>query len=158
MLLASGHPEEAAQMAWLEAAMRAAGDRRIAWFLHRPLFLDDPDEGETGYWALAPGPQARLIELVRRYSVALVGSGHLHRAHDFRCGHSRYVWAPSSAFLVGPGIGTQSMPGENRLGAVLYQLDGTAFDAEIMDVPGLVPYLLDDVIDEVYPRPAAARG
>jgi 3',5'-cyclic AMP phosphodiesterase CpdA len=49
LLLGSGHPEEAAQAAWLEAAMQQADGRRIAWFLHRPLFLDSPEEGDTGY-------------------------------------------------------------------------------------------------------------
>ena len=48
------------------------------------------------------------------------------------------------------------MPGENRLGAVRYQLDGAALAAQIIDVPGLSPHLIDDVIDEVYPRPPEA--
>jgi alkaline phosphatase D len=43
--------------------------------------------------------------------------------------------------------------GESRLGAVRYRLDGTALEAEIIDVPGLVPHFLDEVVDEVYPRP-----
>lgn len=153
MLLGSGHPEEAAQAAWLEAAVTSAAGRRIAWFLHRPLFLDTPDEGDTGYWSVKPEPRARLIELVRRHSVALVASGHLHKAHDFRHGGSRYLWAPASAFLVGPRLKAPPMPGENRLGAVRYGLHGAALEAEIIGVPGLVPYLIDDVVDEVYPRP-----
>jgi alkaline phosphatase D len=36
-------------MAWLNETMLGAGERRIAWFLHKPLFLDDPGEGDTGY-------------------------------------------------------------------------------------------------------------
>src|SRR5262249_17410852 len=48
MLLGSGHPEESAQAAWLDAVVDEAGGRRLAWFLHRPLFLDNPDEGDTG--------------------------------------------------------------------------------------------------------------
>ena len=47
-----------------------------------------------------------------------------------------------------------AMPGEKRLGAVLYDLDGPTISAEIADVPGLREHWLDDVIDEVYPRPA----
>lgn len=156
MLFGSGHPEETAQIAWLETAMQTAGRRVIAWFLHRPLFLDSPDEGDTGYWSLAPGPQARLMELARRYSVALVGSGHLHRAHDFRYDGCRYVWAPSSAFLVGPAMAPSPPPGDNRLGAVLYEFDDRIFEAEIIAVPGLAAYFIDDVVDEVYPQPATA--
>jgi 3',5'-cyclic AMP phosphodiesterase CpdA len=155
MLFGSGNREEATQTAWLEAAMETAGSRRIAWFLHRPLFLDSPDEGDTGYWSVKPQPRARLMQLVRRHSVALLASGHLHKAHQTIRDGTRYVWAPASSFLVGPKI-EPPMPGEKQLGAVLYELDGAALEAEIIDVPGLVPHWIDDVIDEVYPRPPAA--
>lgn len=42
LLLGSGHAEEAVQATWLDVAMREARGRQIAWFLHRPLFLDSP--------------------------------------------------------------------------------------------------------------------
>jgi 3',5'-cyclic AMP phosphodiesterase CpdA len=154
MLFGSGNREEAAQSAWLDAVMESYEDRRIAWFLHRPLFLDSPGEPDTGYWSVKPGPRARLIELVRRHSVALVASGHLHKAHQTVCDGTRYIWAPASSFLVGPEI-QPPMPGEKRLGAVIYEIDGTALEPSISDIPGLAPYWIDDVIDEVYPRPAA---
>lgn len=150
LLLGSGEPEEAAQTAWLEAAMADGAGRQIAWFLHRPLFLDDPEEGDTGYWSVKPQPRARLMALVRRHRVSLVASGHLHKAHEAVRAGTRYVWAPASSFLVGPM--QPAMPGEKRLGAVLYEIDGPALTAEIVEVPGLSPHWLDDVIDEVYPR------
>ncbi len=155
MLLGSNHPEEAAQAAWLEAAMADAGSRPIAWFLHRPLFIDNPDEDDTGYWSVKPQPRARLMQLVRRHSVALVASGHLHKAHQTCRDGTRYRWAPASSFLVGSEM-QPAMPGEKRLGAVRYHVDGGALAAEIVDVPGLTPYWIDAVIDEVYPRPIAA--
>lgn len=155
MLLGCGNREGAAQAAWLDSIMEDAADRQIAWFLHRPLFLDNPDEPE-GYWSVKPEPRARLIELVRRHSVALVASGHLHKAHQTVRDGTRYVWAPASSFLVGPEI-QPLMPGEKRLGAVLYEVNGTALEPSIVDVPGLATYWLDDVIDEVYPRPSAKR-
>jgi 3',5'-cyclic AMP phosphodiesterase CpdA len=158
LILGSGGADEAAQMAWLGEAMLGAGERRIAWFLHKPLFLDDPGEGDTGYWSIKPQPRAGLLALLERSPVALVASGHLHKAHDFRRAGTRYLWAPASSFLVG---GVQPpMPGEKRLGAVLYEFGESGFTAEICDVPGLVEHWLDDVIDEVYPRrpePAAPR-
>jgi alkaline phosphatase D len=154
MLLGSGNREEAAQASWLDGVMESAGGRKIAWFLHRPLFLDNPDEADTGYWSVKPESLSRLIELVRRGSVALVASGHLHKAHQTVRDGTRYVWAPASSFLVGPDI-QPPMPGEKRLGAVLYELDGPTMEPSIVDVPGLSPYWIDDVIDEVYPRPPA---
>jgi len=160
MLFGSGEPEEAQQLDWLEAAMAASGGRRLAWFLHRPLFLADPDEGDTGYWSVKPDPRRPLLELVRRWRVALVASGHLHKAHDFVCDGTRYVWAPSSAFLCGPTV-QMEMPGEKRLGAVRYEIDGAGLRAEIVDVPDLTEHWIDDLIEEIYPlhldsRPAQA--
>ncbi len=157
MLIASGEPEEAEQTAWLEQVLSTAGERRIGWFLHRPLFVDSPEEGDTGYWSVKPQSRAPLIELVGRYRVAFVASGHLHKARDFAHDGTRYIWSPASSFLV--GAPTQpDMPGEKRLGAVVYQLGNPTFTAEIAEVPGLRQHWLDDVIHEVYPRPAKAAG
>lgn len=97
------------------------------------------------------------MDLVRRYSVSLVASGHLHKAHQVLRDGTRYIWAPASSFLVGTEIQPQ-MPGEKRLGAVLYEIDGAVFEASIADVPGLSPYWIDDVIAEVYPRPSDSRS
>lgn len=155
LLFGSGHPEEAAQMEWLAGVMAQAPDRRAAWFIHRPLFIDSPGEADTGYWSVKPQPRARLIELARQYSPALVASGHLHKARQMMRENTCYIWAPASSFLVGPDI-QPSMPGTKQLGAVLYELQGTAFNAEIVEVPGLVEFWIDDVLDEVYPRPPAA--
>ena len=118
MLLGSGEREEGLQADWLDGVMRAAADRRIAWFLHRPLFLDSPDESDTGYWSVKPQPRSWLVERMQRHSVALVASGHLHKAHDFVRNGTRYIWGPSSAFLVGPRLKAPPMAGEHRLGAV----------------------------------------
>ena len=150
MLLGSGEREEARQADWLDAVMSDAQGRRIAWFLHRPLFLDSPDEADSGYWSVKPQPRAHLLELARRYSVGLVASGHLHRAHDFLNDGTRYIWAPATAFLVGEMA--PPMPGESRLGAVMYEIDGRTLEAGIIEVPGLSRHWIDDVAEEVYPR------
>jgi len=152
MLLGSGEREEALQARWLEAVMNDARDRRIAWFLHRPLFLDNPDEGDTGYWSIKPQPRVGLLDLARLHSVALVASGHLHKAHNFVRDGTRYIWAPSSAFLVGPRMKAPPMPGEHRLGAVVYEIEGRNIEPRIIAVPGLSPHWIDDVAEEVYPR------
>jgi 3',5'-cyclic AMP phosphodiesterase CpdA len=150
MLIGSGEPEEVAQLAWLEEMMAAADGRRLAWFLHKPLFLDRPDEGDTGYWSVKPEPRRPLLALLRRHRVALVASGHLHKARDFVDNGTRYLWAPSSAFLCGPSVQAE-MPGDKRLGAVSYRFETADFRAEIVDVPGLIEHWIDDLIEEVYP-------
>ena len=153
LLIGSGELEEEVQTDWLDRVMNNAGTRHVAWFLHRPLFLDSPSEGDTGYWSIKPRPRAQLFKLIKRHSVALVASGHLHKAHDFRHDGTRYIWAPSTAFLVGPTMKAPPMPGENRLGAVVYNIDSEMIEAEIIAVPGLTPHWIDDVAEEVYPRP-----
>jgi 3',5'-cyclic AMP phosphodiesterase CpdA len=150
LILGDGGAEEAAQMAWLEGAMTAAAGRRIAWFLHKPLFLDSPQESDRGYWSVKPQPRTALLALLRRHRVALVASGHLHKAHDFEHEATRYLWGPASSFLV--GAMQPSMPGEKRLGAVRYDLGTADCMAEICPVPGLTPHWLDEVAEEVYPR------
>jgi 3',5'-cyclic AMP phosphodiesterase CpdA len=160
MLNGSGEPEEAAQLAWLEEVMAGADSRRLAWFLHKPLFLEAPDEGDTGYWSVKPEPRRPLLALLRRHRVTLVASGHLHRARDFVCDGTRYIWAPSSAFLCGPSVQAE-MPGDKRLGAVSYEFDGSGLRTGIVEVPGLAEHWIDGMIEEVYPlhldsRPAGA--
>jgi 3',5'-cyclic AMP phosphodiesterase CpdA len=156
MLLGSGEPEEKAQDSWLDAVMAEAAGRQVAWFLHRPLFIENPEEGDTGYWSVKPEPRARLMALVRRHKVRLVASGHLHKAHETLSAGTRFVWAPASSFLVGEF--QPPMPGEKRLGAVLYELDGPRVTVELANVPGLTEHWLDDVIHEVYPRPSSSAG
>jgi 3',5'-cyclic AMP phosphodiesterase CpdA len=153
LILGSGLDEEAVQADWLAAVTAEANGRQIAWFLHKPLFLESPEESDTGYWSIKPEPRAWLMALLHRHSVALVASGHLHKAHDFRRDGTRYLWAPASSFLVGKR--QPPMPGEKRLGAVLYEFGRTGFEAEISPVPGLTDHWLGDGIDEVYPRSAS---
>jgi len=138
MLIGSGEPEEDEQTSWLEQVMAEAGERRIAWFLHRPLFLEYPSEGDTGYWSIKPQPRGPLLALVRRHRVALVASGHLHKARDFAFEGTRYIWSPASSFLV--GAMQPEMPGEKRLGAVVYELDNATLTARIAVVPSLTQH------------------
>jgi hypothetical protein len=120
-----------------------------------PLFLDDPAEGDMGYWTVKPEPRARLLDLIARFKVALVASGHVHRSHDCHRDGTRYVWAPSSGFVVGPAL-QPPMAGESRLGAIMYRFKGGDVEIELGTVEGLTPYRIDDVVHEVYPPREAA--
>jgi alkaline phosphatase D len=150
MLFGDGSDEEARQFAWLEATMSSAGARTLAWFTHRPLFIESRDEPDTGYWSVKPTPRARLLELVDRYRVALVSTGHLHKWRDATVSGCRYVWSASSGFLVGPD-NQPDMPGEKRLGATVFDFHGSEVDVAHHDVAGLSSFWIDDVIHEVYP-------
>jgi 3',5'-cyclic AMP phosphodiesterase CpdA len=150
MLFGSGLPQEDEQHAWLDATLAAAGDRTIAWFMHRPLFLEHPDEGDSGYWAVKPATRAPLVERVRKHGVALVATGHLHQMQVREHGGCRYVFGPSSGFVVSEAR-QGPMPGHKKLGAIVYDFDGTSVDVRAAELPALERFFIDDVIDEVYP-------
>ena len=155
LLLGSGDPEEERQFAWLERTLEEGEERRLAWFMHQPLFVAEPEEDDTGYWGVKPVPRARLLKLVDRHKVALVASGHLHKANDRHIGGTRFIWGPSSGFVVGPALQPE-MAGEKRLGAVIYEFRPDGFTAAISDIDGLRTFCIDDVIHEVYPPRHAA--
>ncbi|WP_191059783.1 metallophosphoesterase family protein [Geminicoccus harenae] len=150
MLIGSGRSEEAAQLAWLKDSMAGAGTRRIGWFLHRPLFIHEPEDPDMGYWAAKPEPRQAYMDLIGRHDVGLVASGHLHKSHDFELDGVRYVWAPSTAFALRPDQ-QPGMPGESRLGAVVYEFAGRELSVARVDVPELQMFWIDDVLHEIYP-------
>ncbi|KQM31170.1 metallophosphoesterase [Rhizobium sp. Leaf68] len=154
LLLGMEDENEAAQLAWLEQAFAAAGARRIALFTHKPIFVDEPLEGDTGYWGIRPAPRARLYDLMRQHDVGLVATGHLHWAWRGTLNQTSLVWGPSAAFLI--DTLEREMPGERLIGAVIHTFEGAIVSSEIVAVPGMTSYYIDDVIDEVYPKPQPA--
>jgi len=154
MLFGTGDQREAEQRGWLEDVMGAAGARRIAWFMHQPVFLDRPDEADTGYWSIKPGPRQGLMQLIERHRVALIATGHLHKAHDARFDGTRYIWCPATSFVVGPGM-QPDMPGRKELGAVSYEFTDAGFSVTPVTLDQLTVQWIDDVVHEVYPKPGA---
>jgi 3',5'-cyclic AMP phosphodiesterase CpdA len=154
MLFGSGLDHEAEQAEWLDRTMRDAGGRRLAWFLHRPLFLEAPDEGDSGYWAVKPHLRAPLLARLREHQVALVASGHLHQMHAGVLDGCQYVFGPAASFVVS-GKRQPHMPGSKRVGAVVYDFEGDAVDVRPLELPELARFWIDDVVHEVYPP---ARG
>jgi 3',5'-cyclic AMP phosphodiesterase CpdA len=154
LLIGSDDPEEQRQERWLGEHLEAARGRRPAWFLHRPMFIERADEGDTGYWALKPAPRKRFLHLVDAHKVQLVASGHLHKSHRQDLAGTSYVWGPSGGFVVGPKE-QPAMPGRAELGAIVYEFGSDHVSIHIEQIPGLIPHVIDDVIHEVYPpRPA----
>jgi predicted MPP superfamily phosphohydrolase len=148
LIIGSGLSEEDEQLAWLESTLRTREGRRVLVFKHKPLFVEDPEEGETGYWGLRPEPRRRLLALFAEHGVELVASGHLHRARIVDGAPFRCVWGPSSGFTVGPMV---TMPvGEVLLGAAVHIL-GSTVESRIVPLGALKPFVIDDVLQEVYP-------
>ena len=131
-LIDSGLPNEPEQWAFLEAALADAGDRRLAIWLHKPLFVRDPDSTGRMLTALFPQGRRRVMALCEQHSVALVGSGHLHRYRRQRIGETRLIWAPATSFLMGARKG---LPGVARLGYMRYRFSRSSFTAQFVEPP-----------------------
>jgi 3',5'-cyclic AMP phosphodiesterase CpdA len=150
MLVGSGLAEEREQLAWLDATMRDAGNRDLAWFMHKPLFLESPDEGDMGYWTIKPRAREPLLARIRAHRVRMVATGHLHKMHETLLDGCRYVWGPSSGFVVGERL-QEAMPGDKKLGAVVHEFAPGSLATRMVELPELSRYWIDDVVHEVYP-------
>jgi alkaline phosphatase D len=155
LILGNDSLEEEEQFDWLEDALAEAETRRIALFAHKPLFVDAADEGETGYWSVRPAPRKRLLDLIGEYDVALHASGHLHRAWQGMHNDTSLVWAPASSFVVGDM--ERDMPGQRIVGAAIHALTDTVA-TDIVEIGSLSRFILDDVVEEVYPRARIAQA
>ncbi len=143
--------EEEAQFVWLKDVLEGRGDRRVAMFSHKPLFVDEPQEGDTGYWGLRPAQRSRMYDLIAAHDVALFASGHLHWAWEGKFENTSLVWGPAAAFII--DTLEREMPGERIVGAVVHEF-GDTVKSTIVAVPGMVAHVIDDVIEEVYPQSA----
>jgi alkaline phosphatase D len=148
LLLGHEDEEEEAQFEWLRETLEERRGRRIALFAHKPLFVDEPHEGDTGYWSVRPVQRRRLYDLIAAHDVALFASGHLHWAWQGRFENTSLTWGPSAAFILDKLV--REMPGERLVGAVVHEF-GDDVESEIVAVPGMTAYVLDEVIEEVYP-------
>ena len=151
LLMGFEDAEEQKQFEWLQEMLESRGSRRVALFAHKPLFVDAPDEGDTGYWSVRPAQRRRLYDLISAHDVALLGSGHLHWTWGGRFNDTALVWAPPAAFILDKM--EREMPGERLIGAAVHEL-GESVSTEIVAVSGMTAYFLDDVVMEVYPQAA----
>lgn len=147
MLFGSGHAEEERQFAWL--ADVAETDRRIALFLHKPLFVVHAGEGPRGYWSVKPEPRARVLAALDRADLGLVASGHLHIAHHRTIDGVAHVWGPSAAFVCGPM--QEDLGGDRVIGVAEYAFSGREVACRFVRPEGVADSELDAVHDEIYP-------
>lgn len=117
-LLGSGLPDEHEQWAWIEGALREAGERRIVLFSHKPLW--SPCFEPRGEALNVPeAERERLLSLVGE-RLSAVASGHLHRHRRRRRGQVEEVWAPAVGFRGREGVEPLDL---NQLGVVEWRLD-----------------------------------
>lgn len=96
-IFGTGWHAETAQWEMVEQTIQQRGDRRVGVFVHKPLFLNTPDEAEDLLNCVTAPGRDRLLALASDGGVAFFASGHLHqsRAH-LSCG-VHHIWGPATA-------------------------------------------------------------
>jgi 3',5'-cyclic AMP phosphodiesterase CpdA len=139
LVMNTGLPFEAEQFDWFASQLEKLAGKPLALFLHKPLYLNAPDDPETKATSIRYIPQparARLIELLSRVELRLVASGHLHQRRDFTRGNIRHVWAPSAGFIIPDS--KQEAIGVKQVGLVEYRFQPDAFEVRHVRAPGQI--------------------
>jgi 3',5'-cyclic AMP phosphodiesterase CpdA len=142
----TGLAREAEQFDWLAAQLSAVHGKPVALFLHKPLYLNAPDDPELSSTAIRYIPQparARLIQILSAVDLRLVASGHLHQRRDFSRGHLRHVWAPSSGFIIPDK--KQEVIGLKEVGLVEYRFQPDGVEVRHVRAPGQIDIDMDSL-------------
>jgi 3',5'-cyclic AMP phosphodiesterase CpdA len=146
-IMNTGLGSEAEQFDWLAAQLADAGGRPVALFLHKPLFLDSPDDPELAATAIryVPVPsRTRLTGMLGAVDLRLVASGHIHQRRDFVFGRTRHVWAPSVGFIISDR--RQEVIGAKEVGLVEYRFRSDSFDVRHVRAPGQTDVDMDSLL------------
>jgi 3',5'-cyclic AMP phosphodiesterase CpdA len=147
LVMNTGLASEAEQFDWLASQLSAAGGKPVALFLHKPLYLDTPDDPELAASSIRYVPMParnRLIEMLRAVDLRLVASGHVHQRRDFTYAHVRHIWAPSAGFVISDA--RQEVIGIKEVGMVEYRFQPDSFEVLHVRAPGQVDVDLDSLI------------
>ncbi|WP_375411024.1 metallophosphoesterase family protein [uncultured Bradyrhizobium sp.] len=146
LVMNTGLAREAEQSDWLASQLAGVNGRPLALFLHKPFYLNTPDDPELAASAIRYIPQpvrARLIEMLRSVDLRLVASGHVHQRRDYMHGHVRHVWAPSSGFIIPDR--KQEVIGIKEVGLVEYRFQPDGFEVRHVRAPGQIDVDLDSL-------------
>jgi len=147
LVMNTGLASEAEQHDWLASELSSVNGKPVALFLHKPLYLNAPDDPETEGTSIRyiPMPvRGRLIEMLRAVDLRLVASGHVHQRRDFTYGHVRHVWAPSAGFIIPDRM--QEVIGTKEVGLVEYRFQPDSFEVRHVRAPGQIDVDLDSLL------------
>jgi len=147
LVMNTGLACEAEQFDWLATALAATHGKPVALFLHKPLFLNSPDDPELAASAIryVPMPaRQRLVEMFGAVDLRLVASGHVHQRRDFTHRHVRHVWSPSASFIIPDRM--QEVIGRKEVGLVEYRFQPDSFEVRFVRAPGQVDVDLDSLL------------
>jgi len=147
MVMNTGLASEAEQFDWFASQLSSTNGQPVALFLHKPLFLNSPDDPELAATAIryVPMPaRSRLVEMLRAVDLRLVASGHVHQRRDFTFGHVRHVWAPSAGFIISDA--RQEVIGIKEVGLVEYRFQPDGFEVRHVRAPGQIDVDMDSLL------------
>jgi 3',5'-cyclic AMP phosphodiesterase CpdA len=147
LVMNTGLPSEAEQFDWLASRLADADGRPVALFLHKPLFLNSPDDPELAATSIryVPMPaRSRLVKMLGSVDLRLVASGHVHQRRDFTFGKVRHIWAPSAGFVISDK--RQEVIGIKEVGLVEYRFQPEGFEVRHVKAPGQIELDLDALI------------
>ncbi len=124
-LFASGEDAAREQTSYIAEAVAGARERRIALFVHKPLFDAHEREDVVGGRFLNPSSRRDLLSAFGDARPDLVACGHVHQFRETEAEGSRHVWGPSTAYFIPDA--RQPRYGRKEVGFVLHDLrdDGT---------------------------------
>ena len=147
LVMNTGLASEAEQYDWLASQLSSADGKPVALFLHKPLYLNSPEDPELAASAIRyiPMPaRSRLVEMLRAADLRLVASGHVHQRRDFTYRHIRHVWAPSAGFIIPDA--KQEVIGTKEVGLVEYRFQPDSFEVRHVRAPGQIDVDLDSLL------------
>jgi 3',5'-cyclic AMP phosphodiesterase CpdA len=137
LVMNSGLASEAEQFDWLASQLAGTDGKPVALFLHKPLFLNAPDDPDLEASAIryVPKPvRSRLLKMLDTVDLRLVASGHVHQVRDFTWRRIRTVWAPSTGFVISDR--KQEVIGIKTVGLVEYRFRPDSLEVRQVRAPG----------------------
>ena len=137
LIMNTGLASEAEQFDWLASELARVNGRPLALFVHKPLYLNLPDDPELESSAIRYVPQParrRLIEMFATVDLRLIASGHVHQRRDFTYRRVRHVWAPSAGFVISDA--QQERIALKETGLVEYRFAPDSFEVRHVRAPG----------------------
>jgi 3',5'-cyclic AMP phosphodiesterase CpdA len=147
LVMNTGLESEAEQFEWLASQLAGARGKPVALFLHKPLFLNAPDDPELAATSIryVPMPaRSQLTEMLGAVDLRLVASGHVHQRRDFTFGHTRHIWAPSAGFIIPDSM--QEVIGIKEVGLVEYRFQLDSFEVRHVRAPGQIDVDMESLL------------
>jgi 3',5'-cyclic AMP phosphodiesterase CpdA len=147
LIMNTGLASEAEQFDWLASELARTAGKLVALFLHKPLYLNAPDDPELAASAIRYVPQParrRLIDMLGAVDLRLVASGHVHQRRDFTYQRIRHVWAPSAGFIISDA--RQELIAIKETGIVEYRFASDSFEVRHVRAPGQIDVGLDELL------------